>query len=86
MRIKLYLRNLYDQSEVALSHKKRMVKAQTVEALLYGFRIIWTLLQKYYSKLRIAHHRILLRVIGVQRKRPDRNMASYNRTLEVTGC
>ena len=36
MRIRRYLRKLYDQSKVALSLKTRMVKADAIEALLYG--------------------------------------------------
>ena len=33
-----------------------------------------------------VHHRVLLRIIGEQRKRPDHRMTSYNRALEITGC
>ena len=36
MRIRRYLRELYDQPKVALSLKTRMVKAEAIEALLYG--------------------------------------------------
>ena len=36
VRIRRYLRGLYDHSKVALSHKTRMVKAEAIEALLYG--------------------------------------------------
>ena len=36
MRIGRYLRELYDQPKVALSLKTRMVKAEAIEALLYG--------------------------------------------------
>ena len=36
MRIRRYLRELYDQLKVALSLKTRMVKAESIEALLYG--------------------------------------------------
>ena len=37
-----------------------------------------------YSNL--VHHRVLLRIIGAQRKRPDHRMTSYNRALEITRC
>ena len=30
--------------------------------------------------------RVLLRIIGAQRKRPDHRMTSYNRALEITRC
>ena len=42
MRIRRYLRELYDQPKVALSLKIRMVKAEAIEALLYGCST-WTL-------------------------------------------
>ena len=78
-------RELYGQPKVALSLKTRMVKAEAIEALLYGCST-WTLRQEHYAKLRTVHHRVLLRIIGAQRKRPDHRMTSYNRALEITGC
>ena len=44
MRIRRYLGELYDQPRVALSLKTRMVKAEAIEALLYGCST-WTLRQ-----------------------------------------
>ena len=85
MRISRYLRELYDQPKVALSLKTRMVKAEAIEALLYGCST-WTLRQEHYAKLRTVHHRVLLRIIAAQRKRPDHRMTSYNLALEITGC
>ena len=70
MRIRLYSRELYDQSKVAPSLKTRMLKVEAIEALLYGCST-WTLRQEHYAKLRTVHHRVLLRIIGAQRKRPD---------------
>ena len=35
---------------------------------------------------RTPHHRVLLRIIGAQCKRPDHRMTSYNRALEITRC
>ena len=85
MRIRRYLRELYDQPKVSLSLKTRTVKAEAIEVLLYGCST-WTLRQEHYAKLRTVHHRVLLRIIGAQRKRPDHRMTSYNRALEITGC
>ena len=85
MRIRRYSRELYDQPKVALSLKTRIVKAEAIEALLYGCST-WTLRQEHHAKLRIVHHRVLLRVIEAQRKRPDHRMTSYNRALEITRC
>ena len=39
-----------------------------------------------HAKLRTVHHRVLLRIIGAQRKRPDHRITSYKRALEITGC
>ena len=83
MRIRRYLRELYDQPKVALSLKTRMVKVEVIEALLYGCSKL-TPRQEYYAKLHTVHHRVLLRIIGAQRKRPDHWMTSYNRAFEVT--
>ena len=85
MRIRRYLRKLYDQPKVALSLKTRMVKAEVIEALLYGCST-WTLRQERYAKLRTVHHRVLPRILEAQRKRPDDRMTSYNRALEITRC
>ena len=84
-RIRRYSRELYGQPKVALSLKSRMIKAETIKALLYGCST-WTLRQEHYAKLRTVHHRVLLRIVGAQRKRPDHRMTSYNRALEITGC
>ena len=70
MRIRRYSRELYGQPKVALSLKTRMVKAEAIEALLYGCST-WTLRQEHYAKLRTVHHQVLLRVIRAQRKIPD---------------
>ena len=85
MRIRRYLREIYDQPKVAPSLKTRMVKAEAIEALLYRY-CTWTLRREHYAKLPTVHHRVLLRIIGAQRKRPDHRMTSYNRALEITGC
>ena len=85
MCIRRYLRKIYDQTKVALSLKTQIVKAKAIEALLYGCST-WTLRQEHYAKLRTVHHRVLLRIIGAQRKRPDHRMTSYNRAFEITRC
>ena len=85
MRVRRYLRELYDQPKVALALKIRMIKAEAIESLLYRCST-WTLHQEHNAKLRTVHHRVLLRIIGAQRKRPDHRMTSYNRALEIIGC
>ena len=83
--IRRYSREFYGQPKVALSLKTRMTKAEAIEALLYGCSTS-TLRQEHYAKLRTLHHRVVLRIIGAQRKRPDHRMTSYNRALEITRC
>ena len=85
MRIRRYLRELYDQLKVALSLKTRMVTVEAIEALLYGCTTL-TLRQDHYAKLRNVHHRVLFCIIGAQRKRPDHRMISYNSALQITRC
>ena len=85
MRIRWYLRELYDHLKVTLSLKTRILKAEAIKALLYGCST-WTLRQEHYVKLRTVYHRVFLRIIGAQRKRPDHRMTSYNRALEITRC
>ena len=65
--------------------QNRMVKAEVIEALLYGCST-WTLRQEHYAKLRTVHHRVLLRIIGAQRKVPDNRMTLYNRALKIIEC
>ena len=85
IRIRRYSRELYGQPKVAFSLKTRMIKAEAIKPLLYGCST-WTLRQEHYAKLRTVHNRVLVRIIGAQRKRPDHQMTSYNRALEITGC
>ena len=85
MHIRRYSRELYGQPKVALSLKTRMVKAEAIEAFLYGCST-WTLRQEHYAKLRTVHHLVLLRVIGAQRKTPEDRITTYNRALEITRC
>ena len=62
-----------------------MVEAEAIEALQYGCST-WSLREEHYAKLRTVHHRVLLRIIGAQRKRPEHRMTSYKRALEITRC
>ena len=77
MHTRWYLREIYDHPKATLSAlNTRMVRAGAMEALR----------QEHYAKLHTVHHRVLLRIIGAQRKRPDHRMTSYNHALEITGC
>ena len=85
MCIRRYQQELYDRPNVPLDLKIRMVKAEAVEALLYGC-VTWTTRQEHYRKLRTVLHRILLRIIEARRRRSDHRVLSYNRALELTEC
>ena len=40
MRVRLYLRELYDQPKLALSFNTQIIKVEAVEALLYGLEYV----------------------------------------------
>ena len=70
---------------VPLDIEIRTVRAESVETRLYEC-VIWTTRQEHYRKLCTAQHRVLLRIIGVRRRRSDHRVLSYNRALELTRC
>ena len=75
---------LYDRTIASLSLKVRMLKAELIETLLFGC-VTWTLRVEYFAKLRTAHHLVLLRVIGFQRRlRTDHTTLSYAKALKMT--
>lgn len=66
------------------SLKVRMLKAEVVETLRYGF-VTWTLSAQYFARLRSAHQAVFLGVIGFHRRqRTDRTTLSYPKTLTDT--
>ena len=76
MRVKKYAVQLYDRPTVPLDLTAWIVKAEAVEALLYG-SVTWTLRQENYKKLRTVHHRVLLRIIAKQGRSRDHRILSY---------
>ena len=62
-RIRKCSSQLYDRPHAELSLKVRLLKAEVIEALLYGCAT-WTLRSEDFDSLRIAHHKLLLRVVG----------------------
>ena len=53
--------------------------------LLYGC-VTWTLGKEHFDELRTAHHRFLLRIIGLQRRQRTDNLMSYVKALEKAQC
>ena len=80
-----YRTELYDRPTASLHLKTRMVKSEVVEALLYGCAA-WNPLKGDYQKLRAAHHRMLLRILGAWYRSPDHQIFSYHLALQRTGC
>ena len=86
MGFKRYKRELYDRPRASLLPlKARMMKAEVVEAFLYGCAT-WTPLKDHYAKLRTTHHRILLRILGAWCKSPNTRVLSYKDALQRTEC
>ena len=86
MGFKRYKRELYDRPKACLLPLKvRMVRSEVVEALLYGCAT-WTPLKGHYAKLRTTHHRMLLRILGVWCKSPNKRILSYKDALQRTEC
>ena len=86
MSFKRYKREPYDRPKASLLPlKARMVRSEVVEALLYGCAT-WTPLKGHYAKLRTTHHRMLLRVLGVWCKSPNKRILSYKDALQQTEC
>ena len=85
MSARRYSSQLYDQRNVRLSLKIELFKAKVVEAMLYECATCTTRSQDF-SSLRTAHHKLLLRVIGLRRRdRTGYKPISYGEVLERTG-
>ena len=68
-------RVLYD---APFALKLRMLKAEVIETLLYGC-VTWTLGKEHFARLRTAHHRFLLRIVGFQRRQSTDHLMPYAR-------
>ena len=71
-----FKRELYDIEAAPFALKLRMLQAEVMETLLYGY-IMWTLGKEHFAELRTAHHRFLLRIIGFQRRQRTDHLMSY---------
>ena len=75
-----------DRPTAPLRFKVRMLKAEGMEAMLYGC-VTWSPTVARLAILRTAHHRLLLRCIGRKGKpRDGYHMVSYADALAKTGC
>ena len=64
--------------------KARLLKAEAMEALLYGC-MTWAPRNAHYRQLRTTHHELLLRVIRYHRVHGTYRKMSYAKALKKTG-
>ena len=62
-----------------------MLKAEVMETLLYGC-VTWTLGEEHFADLRSAHHNLLLRIIGFQRRQRIDHLMSYAKVVKTSQC
>ena len=77
-------RELFDRPRAPWRRKVRLLRAEAVEALLYGC-MTWAPRRDHDRSL-TTHHRLLLRVIGYRRERGPYRQLSYVQALKKTGC
>ena len=76
---------LFDRPSAPLRLKARLLKAEAMEALLYGC-MTWAPRNAHYRQLRTTHHKLLVRVIGYHRVYgTHRKKMSYAKALKKTG-
>ena len=65
--------------------KVRLLKTEVMETLLYGY-VTWALGVEQIAILRTAHHNLLLRIIGFQRRQRTDHRMSYGKALKKAQC
>ena len=75
---------LFDRPNAPLRLKARLLKAEAMEALLYGC-MTWAPRNAHYRQLRTTHHKLLLRVIGYHRVHGTYRKMSHAKALKKTG-
>ena len=83
--IRRFSRELFDWPRAPWRLKVRLLRAEAMEALLYGC-MTWAPRRDHYRLLRRTHHRVLLRVIVYRRERGTYRQFSYAQALKKTGC
>ena len=83
--IRRFFRELFDRPRAPWRLKVGLLRAEAMEALLYGCTT-WAPRFDHYRLLRRTHYRLLLRVIGYRRERGTHRQVSYAQALKKTGC
>ena len=63
----------------------RLLKTEVMETLLYGC-VTWAFGLEHVAKLRTAHHNLLLRIIGFQRRQRTDHRMSHAEALKKAQC
>ena len=79
-----YTLQLFDRPSAPLELKIRMLRAEVLETMLYGY-VAWSPRACHYNTLRRAHHRFLTRCIGWRKHNRADHPTSYLDTLFKTG-
>ena len=66
--VRRFSRELFDRPRAPWRLKFRLLRAEAIEALLYGC-MTWAPIRDHYRLLRRTHHQLLLRVLGYRRER-----------------
>ena len=84
--IRRFSRELFDRPRAPWRLKVRLLRAEAMEALLYGC-MTWAPRRDHYRLLRRTHyHRLFLRVIGYRRECGTYRQRSYAQALKKTRC
>ena len=83
--IRRFSRELFDRPRAPWKLEVRLLRAEAMEALLYGC-MTWAPRRDHYRLLRRIHHRLLLRVIGYRRERGTYRQLSYAQALKRLGA
>ena len=75
---------IFDRPSAPLRLKARLLKAEAMEALLYGC-MTWAPRNAHYRQLRMTHHKLLLRVIEYHRVHGTYQNMSYAKALKKNG-
>ena len=75
---------VFDRPSAPLRLKARLLKAEAMEALLYGC-MTWAPRNAHYRHLQTTHHKLLLRVIGYHCVHCTDRKMSYAKALKKTG-
>ena len=78
-----YTLELYDRSSAPLELKIRMLRAEVLKTMLYGW-VTWNPRACHYDTLRRVHHRFLTRYIGWRNNNRAKNPIYYPDTLIKT--